>query len=145
MSGDREQSPEDRSVVETLRSVVNLLVDPLRAEDDLQHFTLAIPEAQTTTVHGDVGWPRRPPATLACPDCDTDIQQFDWRDDLDCPRCTARFAYDEFGDLDLLYLTCPVCESRMKHGRRHPSVFDVPEWASCVNCQYHWEFAHDFD
>jgi hypothetical protein len=33
----------------------------------------------------------------------------------------------------------------MEHGQRHPQAFDVPEWATCHNCRYHWEFKHSFE
>ena len=103
---------------------------------------LSIPEAQTTTIDGDVGWNKRPPAVLECPQCGGEFFQHQSIDDIDCPRCTAEFSHSEFTELDLLYMQCPVCHNEMDHGRRHPNRFDVPEYASCGNCRYHWELDH---
>jgi len=32
----------------------------------------------------------------------------------------------------------------MVHGQRHPKRFDIPEWATCHACRYHWEFEHSY-
>jgi len=101
-------------------------------------------ETATTTYDGDHGWAHRPPATVACPRCETEIPQYNARDTIDCHRCIAEFDYDEFPELELLSMTCPVCESDMEYGRRHPEQFDFPEWATCNNCRYHWEFEHSY-
>jgi hypothetical protein len=42
-------------------------------------------------------------------------------------------------------MTCPVCKSHMQYGQRHPEQFDFPEWATCNNCRYHWEFEHSYE
>ncbi|MFB6184193.1 MAG: hypothetical protein ABEI96_06520 [Haloarculaceae archaeon] len=124
-------------------TVAHRIVDPLRKDDELEHFTLAIPDAQTTTIEGDVGWASRPPAVVACPNCDGEVLHAHWRDDVDCPRCLFELPYDQFPKLDVLYLSCPICHTEMNHGYRHPNAIDVPEWATCPQCQYHWEFDHD--
>jgi hypothetical protein len=118
------------------------LVAPLRTADDPNAFRLSSVETHTTTIEGDTGWGHRPPATVRCPECGGDILQADAHDPIDCPECAAAFQPDRFSDLELLGLTCPVCRTPMQHGRRHPHTFDVPEWATCGNCQYHWEFKH---
>ncbi|MFC6838052.1 hypothetical protein ACFQHK_16340 [Halomarina ordinaria] len=127
-----------------LKRVAKLVVDPLRKDPDARRFQLSIPDAHTSTVDGDTGWGRRPPARVRCSRCGAGINQRNPHDDLDCPECVATFSYREFSRLELVYLRCPVCADRMRHGRRHPNVFDVPEWATCPGCQYHWEFGHSF-
>ncbi|MFB6210736.1 MAG: hypothetical protein ABEI76_04285 [Halobacteriales archaeon] len=124
--------------------VIDRLIDPLRTNDDLENFRLSVPETHTTTIDGDTGWAKRPPAVVKCSRCESEIAQKYSRDDIDCPRCVAEYDYDEFTDLELVYMECPVCQSRMQHGQRHPDQFDVPEWATCDNCRYHWEFRHSF-
>jgi Zn-finger nucleic acid-binding protein len=131
-----------RTVFDVLKHVGHLLAEPLRADDDLTGFTLSIPETQTTTIDGDTGWTRRPPAGVKCPKCDGEIQQPTAIDVIDCPRCVGEFAPEEFPELELLYLRCPVCRTHMEHGNRHPNAIDVPEWATCNACRYHWEFEH---
>jgi hypothetical protein len=127
-----------------LKRVVDAVVDPLRKDPDANQFRLSIPEAQTTTIDGDVGWSHRPPARLRCPRCDADIDHRDPLADIDCPHCVAEFSHEEFPDLELLCLICPVCGERMEHGQRHPNRFSVPEWATCHNCWYHWDFKHSY-
>lgn len=131
-----------RTVFGALKHVGHLLVEPLRVDDDLKEFTLSIPEAQTTTVDGDIGWARRPPAGVRCPNCDGEIHQRQAIDAIDCPRCVGEFGPEEFPEFELLYLCCPVCRTRMDHGNRHPNTIDAPEWATCSACRYHWEFDH---
>jgi DNA-directed RNA polymerase subunit RPC12/RpoP len=133
-----------RVVVETVRWAVDRLVDPLRADEDLENFRLSIPETHTTTIDGDTGWMSRPPAQLRCGQCGSEVRQPHPHDDVDCPRCTAVYTPEAFPDLELLYLECPICRSRMEHGRRHPAGVDVPEWATCHGCRYHWELGHSF-
>lgn len=118
------------------------LLAPLKRGDGPNKFRLSSVDTATTTYEGDEGWATRPPATLSCPRCEAEILQHNSRDRIDCPRCVASFSHTEFGDLELLYLTCPVCQTRMQHGQRHPRVFDFPEWATCDACRYHWEFKH---
>jgi Zn finger protein HypA/HybF involved in hydrogenase expression len=131
-------------VFRRLRSLFDALVDPLRKDPDANQFRLSIPEAQTTTVDGDVGWSRRPPARLRCPRCEATIEHHDPRADIDCPRCVAEFSHEEFPELELLCLVCPTCGDRMEHGQRHPNRFDIPEWATCHTCRYHWDFKHSY-
>lgn len=127
-----------------LRWVGAQIAAPLRKGDTPDNFTLGIPETHTTTIEGDTGWSSRPPALLECPQCESEIHQRRSRDKIDCPRCTARFEYDAFPDLDLLELRCSKCRDQMEHGRRHPEQISVPEWAECNGCGYHWEFSHSF-
>jgi Zn finger protein HypA/HybF involved in hydrogenase expression len=131
-----------RTVFEALKRTGHLLVEPLRVDDDLKNFTLSMPETQTTTVDGDIGWAKRPPAAVKCPNCDSEIQQLQAIDTIDCPRCDGEFSPEEFPTLELLHFRCPVCRTRMRHGTRHPNAVDVPEWATCDGCRYHWEFKH---
>jgi Zn finger protein HypA/HybF involved in hydrogenase expression len=131
-------------VFRLVRRVYDALADPLRVDPDANQFRLSIPEAQTTTIDGDVGWGRRPPARLRCPRCEARIDQHDSRADIDCPRCVAEFSHEEFPDLELECLVCPVCGDSMEHGQRHPNRFDVPEWATCHSCRYHWDFKHSY-
>lgn len=127
-----------------LKKLGHLVVEPLRVDDELENFRLSSPETATTTYEGGVGWHKRPPATLECPECTGEMYQHRSDSTIDCPECWREFSYDEFSELDLLYLTCPRCKHRMNHGRRHPNVFDVPQWATCDNCRYHWEFEHSY-
>ena len=127
-----------------IRRGIELLVRPFRRGEGPNKFRLSSSETATTTFDGSVGWANRPPATLACPRCDSDIRQVTAHDPIDCPRCVAEFDHDEFTGLTLRYLECPVCRSRMVHGRRHPEQFDFPEWATCNGCRYHWEFKHAY-
>ena len=127
-----------------LRTVGVRLVRPLQRSDGPNKFRLSAMETATTTHDGDQGWAKRPPAMLECDRCGSEVLQHNARDSIDCPRCVAEFDYDEFADLELLYLTCPVCKSRMSHGQRHPERLDVVEWATCDACRYHWEFKHSY-
>lgn len=127
-----------------LKRVFEAVVDPLRKDPEANSFRLSIPETQTTTIDGDIGWGHRPPARLRCPRCSSDIDQRDPLDDIDCARCVAEFSHEEFTELELQYLICPVCGDRMEYGQRHPNAFDVPEWATCHSCRYHWEFRHSY-
>lgn len=124
--------------------VVEAVVDPLRTEPEVDRSGLSIPEIQTTTVDGDVGWVHRPPARFRCPRCDSDIEQYEPRGDIDCTRCVANFSHEEFDELELQQMLCPECGDSMKHGQRHPNAFDVPEWATCSSCRYHWELGHTY-
>jgi hypothetical protein len=130
-------------VVAGLRRLYDALAEPLRKDEDAS-FRLSSPETHTTTIDGDIGWGSRPPAVLACPRCESDVRQEDSRDDIDCQFCVAERSHEAFPDLELRYLLCPVCGDRLEHGRRHPEAFDVPEWATCHTCRYHWEFSHSY-
>lgn len=129
---------------ERLKWVGDRLIAPFRRGEGPNKFRLSSPDTATTTYDGSVGWSNRPPATLECPRCESDIVQQRGYDRIDCPRCVAQFEYSEFGDLTVRYFTCPVCRSRMIHGQRHPDQFDIPEWATCNGCRYHWEFKHSY-
>ena len=124
--------------------LVEILVEPLRVDESLEQFTLAVPEAQTTTVDSVQGWSNRPPAILRCPGCAGRLYQRDPIDDLDCADCWRSFRGDSFGDHELVALFCPRCRTPMEHGIRHPQMFDVPEFATCPSCQYHWDLDHWF-
>jgi hypothetical protein len=132
-----------RVVFSRLRRLLAAVVEPLRASEDAS-FRLSSPETQTTTIDGDVGWASRPPARLRCGRCGADVDQADSRDDIDCQFCVGEYSHEEFPELELVCLVCPVCGDEMEHGRRHPGAFDVPEWATCHSCRYHWEFCHSF-
>lgn len=128
-----------------VRRIAARLVAPLRTDENLENFTLAIPDsANTTYADAGLGWHERPPALLRCPECASAIYQHRASSSLDCAECWVERPAAEFPDLDLLYLRCPRCENRMRHGRRHPEAFDVPEWATCDVCRYHWEFGHSY-
>ncbi|MBB6646662.1 hypothetical protein H5V44_10260 [Halobellus sp. MBLA0160] len=131
-------------VVRWLRRAGLRILAPLQKNPDNAGFRLSSPETSTTTIDGDVGWGSRPPAMLRCSRCDSDVVQRHPHDDIDCPRCVAEHSHEEFTDLELQYLRCPVCGDEMEHGQRHPESIDVPEWATCHSCRYHWEFRHDF-
>jgi Zn finger protein HypA/HybF involved in hydrogenase expression len=131
-----------RRTVALVRRLVGRAIAPLTAADGPGEFRLSIPETHTTTLDGDTGWSHRPPARLRCPECRAEIHQADPRSRIDCPRCAATYPPDRFPDLELVALICPTCRRRMRHGRRHPEAVDVPEWATCDGCRYHWEFQH---
>lgn len=131
-------------LLRAVRRLADLLVDPLRVDGTPNKFRLSSVETATTTYDGDVGWGKRPPAVLRCPQCGSDVLQHSAGDEIDCPHCVAAFGHEEFPDLELDHMVCPVCRSRMQHGRRHPDAFDVPEWATCNGCRYHWEFRHSY-
>jgi hypothetical protein len=131
-----------RWLLSASRRLAERVIAPLRAGDGPNKFRLSSVETHTTTIEGDTGWEYRPPATLRCPDCATGILQADPRDAIDCPACRIDLPAERFTELELLGLTCPICRTPMQHGRRHPEAFDVPEWATCPSCQYHWEFKH---
>ena len=116
--------------------------EPFVHDTELDSFS--IPNAQTTTINGDVGWARRPHAVLECARCESAFDQHNARDPLDCPYCVAEYTPEEFPELELLSMHCPQCRGSLDHGIRHPNVFEVPQWAHCENCQYHWEFTHSF-
>jgi len=142
MPEESQASEVGEGTLGTVRRVIRRVVDPFRYDDDLDVFS--IPDTQTTSVRGDVGWQRRPPAVVECPRCETGFEHRHARDRIDCPRCVAEFPAESFAELKLLELSCPRCGSTLDHGIRHPKVFDVPQWAHCEECQYHWEFTHSF-
>lgn len=138
-------TPSLSALFEVLKGAVAKVIAPLRAGEGPNKFNLSAAETATTTYDGDVGWSSRPPAVLRCPRCDGEIPQHHAHDSIDCPDCVAEFRYDEFAELELLHLGCPRCETSMLHGQRHPETFDIPEWATCDDCRYHWEFKHSYD
>jgi len=142
---ETDGAPPFTVLVETLKTVGKKIVRPLQRGEGPNKFDLSAAQTATTTYDGDVGWNKRPPAVLECPNCESEVLQHNARDSIDCPRCVAEFDYDEFGDLELLYMGCPRCKSRMMHGQRHPEKFSIPEWATCDDCRYHWEFKHSYD
>lgn len=133
-----------QAVFAGLKRVGKRVLAPLRGQDGPNKFRLSSVDTATTTMDGSVGWGNRPPAVLECPRCTSEIFQHNALDGIDCPRCVAEFDHDEFTDLELLYMQCPVCRSEMIHGQRHPDQFDFPEWATCNGCRYHWEFRHSY-
>lgn len=134
-----------QSVFARVKWVGKRVAAPLQRNGGPNKFRLSSMDTATTTIDGSVGWRNRPPAVLECPRCGDDIYQHNARDDIDCPHCVAEFDDMEFADLTLHYMECPVCDSRMQHGQRHPEKFDFPEWATCNGCRYHWEFKHAYD
>jgi hypothetical protein len=131
-------------VYELLRDLLDRIVDPLRADESIEQFTLSIPEAQTTTVDSVQGWGNRPPAVLACPGCEADMHQHNAIGPISCENCFREFPSETFSDHELRGMTCPRCDADMQYGRRHPQMFDIPEWATCPDCQYHWDLDHWF-
>lgn len=127
-----------------LKRVGVRLVKPLQRGEGPNKFRLSAMDTATTTHDGDDGWAKRPPATLECGRCGGEIFQHNAHDDIDCPHCVAEYGYEEFGELDLLRMTCPVCRNEMVHGQRHPEKFDIVEWATCNACRYHWEYKHSY-
>lgn len=132
------------SIYRALKRLLVVLVEPLRADETITHFTLSVPEARTTTVDGVQGLQNRPPAVLRCPDCGGDVYQRHPMDALDCSGCWREYPAEEFSGLELLAMVCPRCDTAMRYGNRHPGVFDAPEWATCSSCQYHWDLDHWF-
>ena len=127
-----------------LRRLFEVIVAPLRKDPDANSFRLSSPETHTTTIDGDVGWGNRPPARVVCPRCGGDIDQRHSIDNINCPNCVAEVSHEDFPELRLQFMICPVCGDQMEHGQRHPEALDVPEWATCHSCRYHWEFKHSF-
>ena len=126
------------------RTIFSVARPILQRGDGPNKFRLSAMDTATTTHDGDDGWAKRPPAVVECPQCESDILQHTVHDDIDCPRCVAEFSHEEFPELELRFLICPVCGDRMEHGQRHPGRFDIPEWATCDSCRYHWEFRHSY-
>jgi len=133
------------AAVGVAKRVVEAVIRPLRRGEGPNKFNLSAAETATTTYDGDVGWSKRPPAVLRCSRCDTEILQHHAFDTIDCPNCVEEFHYEEFADLELLRMGCPRCNQTMLHGQRHPEKFDIPEWATCDDCRYHWEYKHAYD
>jgi len=131
-------------MLQRLKRYAMYVVDPPWEKEGPENFTLAVPEAHSTFNVGDVGWPKRPPAALGCPSCnETFVQEFA-NDFIDCPTCGFQRPPDRFDGVPLKGLICPECQHDLAYGIRHPDMMDVPEWASCTECQYHWEFQHEY-
>jgi len=134
-------------MLEKLKRYAMLIVDPPWEKEGPDNFTLAVPESHSTFKRGDVGWPKRPPAVVECPSCSESFVHEFANDVVDCPNCYFEGppSPEEFSELSLLGLICPHCQRNLDYGIRHPDLVDVPEWASCTECQYHWEYQHDFE
>jgi DNA-directed RNA polymerase subunit RPC12/RpoP len=131
-------------MLEKLKKYAMYLVDPPWEKEGPDNFTLAVPEAHSTFKRGDVGWPKRPPAVVQCPTCSSEFTHEFANDVIDCPNCGFQCQPEAFAEMELRALYCPHCQNRLEHGIRHPKMMDVPEWASCTECQYHWEYQHDY-
>lgn len=123
---------------------VMFIFDPPWTKDGPETFTMAVPEAHTTFKRGDVGWAKRPPAVVRCSSCHSPFTHEFANDFIDCPDCHLERPPKSFTELELIALICPHCQRKLDHGIRHPSMMDVPEYASCTECQYHWEYQHDY-
>jgi hypothetical protein len=132
------------TILAAVKWVGKRIIAPLQTGDGPNQFRLSSAETATTTYDGDVGWKKRPPAVLECPRCERQILQHHAWDDIDCPNCVASFDREDFSDLKLVSMTCPVCKNVMQHGQRHPEQVNFPEWATCDDCRYHWEFKHSY-
>jgi Zn finger protein HypA/HybF involved in hydrogenase expression len=132
-------------MLKTLIRYAMFIFDPPWEKEGPDNFTLAVPEAHSTFKRGDVGWPNRPPAVVRCSRCSTTFTHELANDVIDCPDCQRQHPPDEFAEMDLVGLVCPHCRGQLDHGIRHPEMLDVPEWASCTSCQYHWEYQHDYE
>ena len=132
-------------MLEPLKRAIMFVLDPPWTRDGPDNFTLAVPEAHSTFKRGDVGWAKRPPAVVECGSCDRTFTHEFANDIVDCPACSFECSPDEIHDLDLVALICPHCQRELDHGIRHPELMDGPEWASCTECQYHWEYQHDYE
>ncbi|WP_206662543.1 hypothetical protein [Halorubrum sp. BOL3-1] len=128
-----------------LKAAAMFILDPPWTREGPETFTMAVPEAHTTFKRGDVGWAKRPPAVVQCPSCH-DLFTHEFANDfLDCPSCHMERSPEEFAGMELVALVCPRCDRRLDQGIRHPEMMDVPEYASCTECQYHWEYQHDYE
>ncbi len=128
-------------MLDKLRSTMRRV---LGGGSDPHPLTLAVPDARSTFHTGDEGLARRPPATIACPQCGGEFVDRYATDVIRCPTCRFECQPEQFGELDLIAMTCPECGKDLEHGIRHPNLFDSPQWASCPDCQYHWERSHSF-
>jgi len=132
-------------MLDRLKRAAMFVLDPPWTKDGPETFTMAVPEAHSTFKRGDVGWANRPPTVVECPSCAKQFTHEFANDFVDCPHCRFECSPDEFADLELVKLLCPHCGRDLNHGTRHPGMMEVPEWASCIDCQYHWEYQHDYD
>jgi len=131
-------------MLKRLKRWVRAALDPPWTRDGPETFTLAVPEAHSAFKAGDEGWSSRPPAVVRCPTCSSLVTHAFADDVVACSTCSWECSPDEFPALELVALVCPDCRRQLDYGVRHPSLVEVPEWASCTSCQYHWEYQHDF-
>lgn len=131
-------------MLKTLKRWVWFILDPPWTKDGPETFTMAVPEAHSTFKRGAVGWAKRPPAVIRCPICSNPFTQEFANDFIDCPTCSYQRSPEDFAETELMALVCPHCQRSLDYGIRHPGMMDRPEWASCTECQYHWEFQHDY-
>lgn len=135
------QSPV-ATVFAVLTKALRKIASALSVREEFYSLDLTIPETRTVAIDGDVGWQHRPPAVVACPECATAIEQVHPLDAVDCPECWSAYEPEAFDDLEVLGLVCPRCGGEMDYGIRHPRALDAPQWATCPECQYHWEYGH---
>lgn len=136
------RQPPLATTIAVLKQAVQRLAGVLSVREEFYSLDLSIPETGTVAIQSDVGLRHRPPAVVRCPECTTAIQHRRPIDPIDCPACRTMLPPKEFTELELLALTCPRCASTMDHGVRHPDAVDGPQWATCPDCQYHWEYSH---
>lgn len=132
-------------MLDKIKRYARYVVDPPWEKEGPDNFTLAVPESHSTFKRGDVGWQKRPPAVVRCPDCNEGFTHEFANDFIDCPHCHFERPPEQFKELTLIGLACPHCQEKLNHGTRHPGLLEVPEWASCTECQYHWEYQHDYE
>ena len=131
-------------MIERLKKAAMFILDPPWTKEGPETFTMAVPEAHTTFKRGSVGWAKRPPAVVRCSSCGSSFTHEFANDFIDCPDCHMERSPEEFAEMELVALVCPHCQRELERGIRHPSMMDVPEFASCTECQYHWEYQHDY-
>jgi Zn finger protein HypA/HybF involved in hydrogenase expression len=132
-------------MLSTLKRWAMLVLNPPWEKEGPDTFTMAVPEAHSTFKRGAVGWAERPPAIVRCPSCSETFTHEYANDFVDCPVCHFECDPEDFSEVELVGMVCPHCEQDLDYGIRHPEMMDVPEWASCTECQYHWEYQHDYD
>ena len=130
------------TVIRKFRALLKYLLDPPWQPDGPHPLTLAVPDARSTFNRGSSGWASRPNADIRCPLCRTEFTHDNALEMIDCPYCRFECEPDDFGRIEIERLVCPDCGSDMNYGIRHPNLFEFPQWASCPECQFHWEFQH---
>jgi len=104
------------TAVESIRAAVGAVIRHFQAGDEMENFSLAIPDAQTTTVDSVQGWDARPPVIVTCPECASRIPQRRSDAELDCPGCHRSYSARQIGELELEMMVCPRCGEQMDHG-----------------------------
>lgn len=127
-----------------LKAVVRFMLDPPWQPEGPHPLTLAIPDARSTFNPGTSGLAARPSADVLCPSCETEFTHEYALEMIRCPKCRFESHPDHFGKLELMRFRCPDCGAEMEYGIRHPNIFTSPQWASCPDCQFHWERRHSF-